>query len=171
MKRYFSVFLLSLLLAGCGFHLRGYEPIPCQLRILYLQTDQPYSPLSKKIKQTLQSVGICVVPTRQQAPITLQILCSDFAQAITNVGSSGQVTTYLLTQTISYQLTDSNCRVIQCPQTASTTRTYSIAANQILGDTAALNSLRNDMQRDVIYQILNHLRSHCTQATLQQFPE
>lgn len=163
-----KIVFLSLLLTGCGFHLRGHEPLPPQLHILYLQSDHPYTPLIQKIKHALKSTGIILVPTPQQAPVTLQILCSDFTQVIASVGTSGQLTTYILTQTITYQLTDCRCRIIQAPQTASTTRTYSIAANQILGDTAALNSLRNEMQRDAIYQILNHLRSPCTCAALQQ---
>ena len=120
------------------------------------------------MQQTLRSIGVIVVPCAQQAPITLQILCADFTQTIASVSSSGQMTTYLLTQTINYQLLDCKGCVIQGPLTASTTRTYSIAANQILGDSAALNSLRVEMQRDAIYQVLNHLRSPCMQAALQK---
>ncbi len=170
MKKFFKLFSISfaILLSGCGFHLRGYAPLPAQLHVLHLQTDEPYSPLSKRLQKILQSMGIILVPCAQQAPVTLQILASNFIQMITSVGSSGQITTYILTQTIVYQLTDCSNKVIYGPQTVSTTRTYSIAANQILGDTAALNSLKNEMQRDVIYQILNHLRAPCTQRALQQ---
>lgn len=168
LRKILCLFFLSFILSGCGFHLRGHEPLPPQLHILYLETASPYSPLTKQIQQTLNSIGIILVPCAQQAPVTLKILCSDFTQVITSIGSSGQITTYLLTQTITYQLMNCKGCVIHGPLIACTTRTYSIAANQILGDTAALNSLRIEMQRDVIYQILNHLRAPNTQAALRQ---
>lgn len=164
------IFLLfTLLLTGCGFHLRGYEPLPPQLHILYLETSAPFSPFNKQLRQTLRSMGICFVTCVAKAPITLQLLDESFSQTTTSVSSGGQVTTYLLTQTISYQLKDLRGNILQGPQCVSTSRSYSISSSQILGDTSALENLRMEMERDVVYQLLNHLRSPSTLQAIQSY--
>lgn len=160
--------LTCFLLSGCGFHLRGHEPLPPQLHLLYLQVNAPYSPLSKELQQILCSNGIQLVPYPGAAPVGLQILSDTFGQSITSIGSSQQVTTYFLTYTVTYQLNDANGHALLCPQTIVANRSYSIASNQILADTSTLLSLQEDMRRDVIFQLLNRLRSPATIRALSQ---
>lgn len=161
-------FLICLLLSGCGFRLRGCEPLPLQLHVLYLTGCDPYSPLMKRLRQVFRSLRVCLVNNPCGAFVTLQILSDDFHQTSTSIGTSGEVTTYLVTYCVSYQLRDSNGRILQGPQSVTTTRSYSISSSHILGDTAALDSLQEEMQRDVIYQLLTQLRSVCTARALQQ---
>lgn len=162
------ILLFTTVIAGCGFHLRGHEPLPVQLHTMYLESNQPYSSLTKQLQQTLQSVGVTLTQTAQAAPVTLQLLQDNFTQTTTAIGSGLQTSTYLLNYSISYQLLDNKGRVLQAPQTINTTRNYSITSNQILGDTNVQANLKDEMQRDVIYQLFNHLRSRNTLKALGQ---
>ncbi len=155
-----------LLLTGCGFHLRGHEPLPPALRVLYVQSNDPYGAFTKQLSQTLTAVGVTVTETSDTAPVALQILSEQSGQQLTSQGSSGQMSTYLLTYTVTYQLLDEHGRIIQAPQSVMATRAYSAAANQILGDLNVQSGLQTEMQRDAIVQILGRLRSHVTQQTL-----
>lgn len=150
-------FLLQL--AACGFHLRGQEPLPPQLKHLYLQTGNPYDPLAKELETVLRSAGVVLVQDAQDAPVTLQILSAGMSQQITGQGASGQLTAYLLSYSVTYQLLDVHGRVIQEPQTVTTTRPYSISANQVLGDTSVHQSLQNDMRRDAVGQLIYRLHA------------
>jgi LPS-assembly lipoprotein len=153
------VTLLAVLLTGCGFQLRGYEPLPDQLKVLYLQTDSPYSAFTKQLKVFLTSAKVTIVDRPQAAPVTLQILSDNTAQTLTSTGASGQTNTYTLTYTVVYQLLARNGEVIQSPQTVSTMRNYSVTSNQVLGDTNVQNTLLGQMRRDVIYLMLNRMRT------------
>lgn len=168
MTRWILILFICLSLSGCGFHLRGHGPLPPQLRVLHLQTNNPYTAFSKQLRQALCSTGIQLVDNPSAAPVTLQILGDNFGQAVTSIGSSQQVTTYALSYTISYQINDANGHTIIGPQTIIANRSYQIASNQILADTSTLFSLQDDMRRDVIFQLLNRLRARCTLQALSQ---
>lgn len=163
-------FLGSLLccLVGCGFHLRGHEPLPPQLDVLYLETDEPYGPLTKQLQQILTSIGVALAPDATMAPVTLRIIADTYGQQLTAQSSSGQLNTYILTYTLTYQLLDKQGRFLQHVQVITTSRSYTISANQVLGDTAVQTSLQNDMRSDAINQLLNRLRARNTQKALAQ---
>lgn len=151
--------LLALFLAACGFHLRGHEPLPPQLQTISILSSSPYSPLVKQLEQTFEASHVTVVKKGQQAPILLKILNDDFSRGSSSVGASGQVTTYSLTYNVSFQLLTHDGKPITQAMNVSSTRSYSVSANQVLGDTNVQNNLQEEMQRDVVYQLFNRLRS------------
>jgi LPS-assembly lipoprotein len=164
MKIIYSLFFIvsCFLLTGCGFHLRGHEPLPTELHTMYVKSDNPYGAFTKLLERTLHGIGVTLVQEPTQAPYTLQILSEDFSQQLTSQGASGQLSTYLLVYTVSYQLVNANGTIIKMPSNVTATRSYSAAANQISGDINIQNSLKDDMQLDAVVQVLTHLRSHST---------
>lgn len=172
MKQLFAKFLLlcslALSLPGCGFHLRGHEPLPPELHVLYLQSADPYDPLTKELRQVLQTIGVIMAQDSVSAPVTLQIINENFSQQLGAQGAGGQLTTYVLIYTLAYQLLDPKDRVIQASQTITSTRNYQVNANQLLGDLSVQESLKEDMRRDLINQLLNRLRSRNTLKALVQ---
>ena len=161
MKKLILIILL-LSLAGCGFHLRGQQELPPQLHRIYLQSYDPYSPLTKQIRQTLHTVGVVIVQQPQAAPVTLQIISEQSGQQVTGQGVSGQLTTYMLSYTMVYQLLDTQGRPLQEAQMITTTHYYSIGANQLLGDTQIQQNFQNTMRNEVIDQLLYRLNSENT---------
>lgn len=162
MKKLYSIFLISLLtitLTGCGFHLRGHEPLPPQLKVLFLQTAKPFSKLTKDLQRVFHRSGVLLTCSSHNAPITLQIMADNFTQSTSSIGSSGQVTTYILNYTILYQLLDSSGHVLVPPQTITSARSYAITSNQLLSNVNALSGLQDEMRREIIYQLLDRLRA------------
>ena len=159
---------LLFLLTGCGFHLRGHEPLPPQLRIMYFEPNSPYTALTKELRHSLQSMKITLVDSAKQAPVTLKVISDKFNQAVTSVGASGQTSTYVITYTVTFQLLDSHGNPIIPTQTASSVHSYSIMTNQYLGGLSYQSSLQSQMQREAVYQILDRLRSYNTRQALQQ---
>lgn len=163
MQKIFLIICLSILLAACGFHLRGSEPMPTQLQTLHLITSEPYSPFTKLLERTLRNNGAQLVSNTQRAN-SLQILSTSLDQQVTSIGSGGQNTIYLLTFSIKYQLLNPQGEVVQTVRTVSAAKNYSAGSNQILGDTYVQHDLIADMQHDVIYQLLNQLRTQSRHA-------
>ncbi len=164
------LFLMSILLfglSGCGFHLRGHAPMPPQLSVLYLQSDQPYSALTKELRQVLRSAKITLTQNAASAPITLQIVSDRFTQQVTSLGASGQTSTYQLNYVVSYQLLTRQGQVILGPDTVTSSHSYSITTNQVLSGINYQSNLQAQMQREVIFQIMERLRSARTMRALR----
>lgn len=153
-----ALLMFTLSLSACGFHLCGHEPLPPQFKILYLKSCDSYSVFTKGLRQVLVANGVQLVSCPQSAPITLQILSNNLNQQTIGVGSSGQITTYIITYMVTYQLLDNKGCMIQKPTTVSTNRNFAISSTQILGNINALDSLKVEMQRDIVFQIFSHLR-------------
>lgn len=166
---FFCILIVLLTLNGCGFQLRGYregQTIP--FHTLYLQSSSPYSNFTKALHQTLNSLGI---DTRvSSAPMTLQILSQNFSRAITSLGNAGQTTTYLLSYTVFFQLTDRQHHILLPPQQILVTRNFSITSNQLSGDLNTQNDLQDEMQRDAIQQLITRLSSPALYRQFCQMP-
>jgi LPS-assembly lipoprotein len=166
MKKIF-VLLMSFLLSACGFHLRGQTELAPALRKLQLQTNAPYSPLTKELQRTLTERGIQLITPPETAPLTLSILNDAFSQQTTNLSPASQVTTFTLNYVITYQLKNATGRVLRGPLRATATRIYNVNSNQILGSTNEQPLLQQDLRRDAIAQLLYQLSARETVEALQ----
>ena len=149
-------------LTACGFHLRGYYPVPPELHTLCLQTELPYDEFTKQLKWYLVANKIQLVDDQKQAPITLKILSADYSQTQTAMGANQQTKVFNLVYNVDYQLLDRNGRALQEPQTIVVSRNYSVTSNQLLGDQTVQSNLVTQMQRDAIYEIMARISSKST---------
>jgi LPS-assembly lipoprotein len=62
--------VITLVLAGCGFHLRGSFNLPPTLTALTVDGREPYSPLLVQTRELLKSAGVA---TPDNAPYTLYV--------------------------------------------------------------------------------------------------
>ena len=167
--RFYQIFcslLLVLTLSGCGFQLRGYGSQPTlPFHTLYIDANPPYTNFNKALRQALSAIGVDA-RLSPPAPITLHILSQNFSRTITSLGNAGQTTTYLLSFTILFQLSDNTQHRLSPPQEVRATRNFSITSNQLGGDLNTQIDLQEDMQRDVIQQLIARLAAP---AVRQQF--
>ena len=164
-KLFFAVMMMSLLTA-CGFHLRGDVPLPPQLKVMYLQSNNPYDPFTIAIKNLLISHQIKIVASQSDAPVTLQILSVNFNQALTNISPNTQVRTYSLTYTMSFQLKSPDNTVILPPAVITTTLPFSTSDAQLLADSQVLVQQQQQMQADLVVQLFNRLNSQQSRTVL-----
>lgn len=161
--RSLSLFILMSLLAaqlmGCGFTLRGHTPLPHALRVLHVQSHDPYGDLTKQLRQTLKTSGATLTTSASQAPITLEILGDNFSQQVSAISGSTQLVQYQFLYTVTYQVLNRNGEILISPTLVTATRHYSTNTNQMLGSSDEQNLLRQAMRRDVVAQILYRLNS------------
>lgn len=154
----FGSLIFSLLLSGCGFHLRGYSDFSFPFQTLSLEASQPYSDFVKELQGALKSAGIHTSLATRSSP-RLQILTQHYTRTATSLGNAGQTTTYLLAYSVLFQIIDCKGHILLNPQSIRATRTFSITSNQLAGDLNTENDLRENMQQDVIQQLLIRLAS------------
>lgn len=164
-----SIFIIWICtaLTACGFHLRGTEPLPTQLKILYLEA-APYSSLTLALKQTLRSAGVTLMPTAKNAPITLQIVNEQFNQQIVNISANTLVNTYNLQYVVTLQLLNAEGAVIYGPVSVQTSSSYAVSDTQIIGDNTQLSVQKQTMQQDAVGLIFNRLNSIDARNAIQK---
>lgn len=156
-----SVIASVLLLSGCGFQLRNHLLITPALHTIHLKMALPYSGFCADLRQNFAALNICVVNNPCEAPITLHILSEKFREERVTISATSLLSQYLLSYSITYQLEKWDGRVLVAKRTISVVRNYTVNANQILGASNEIPLLRQDMRREIVYQLINQLNSAC----------
>jgi LPS-assembly lipoprotein len=157
--RLFFAGVACLLLAGCGFHLRGQEELAPPFKKMYLQTSDPYGQLSRNIRQYLKFSGVELTDSPQAAETVLAILHEYNSEQLLSIGGTQQTRQYNITLTVSFEVTAPDGRVLLPPESLSETRALTILSNQILGGSNEENNLYVQMRRAIVYDIISRLSS------------
>jgi LPS-assembly lipoprotein len=158
MTRSAPVLLLSLLLAGCGFHLRGQLDLPRPLEAAYISGVPRSSPLAQEVAFIVTGAGGRVVDDPAAASGRLAILGEDYDRRVLSVDSSGKVSEYELRYAIRYALHGPDGAVIVPEQSVSGTRSYRFDPVNVLGTGEEEAVLREELRRQTVTQMLRRLR-------------
>jgi len=150
-----AVVALCLLLAACGFQLRG-EPT-VGLRTLYVSSDVP-STVVPDIRHILATGPTTVVANEKDAEASLRILAESREKVVRTITSSGRVYEFQLRLAVSYRLAvPGREEPVIPPSEVVTTRliTYSEAAPT--AKEAEEQLLYKDMQAEIAGRILRQV--------------
>src|SRR5690606_41889568 len=95
--------LSSMLLSGCGFHLRGDLPLSHFLA-MYIQSDR-HSELAALVSNRLEHNKVELLASYQQSAPMLQLLGDSLERRTLSLFPNGQVAEYELIYKVSYALT------------------------------------------------------------------
>jgi len=165
-----SLSLILLLLSSCGFHLRGTAPLPKQLKVLYVTSEnQPNSPFMKALRMILKARGVTLVSSPNQAKYTLNIVSTSLTSAQAGVASSQQMRQYNIVLTATYSIQSAKGLDIAGPMSTSSSTTQTMQANELLTNTAQLNTTREQLQQDVITMMFYRLSAKSTLQALNDY--
>jgi LPS-assembly lipoprotein len=170
-SKFLLIFIFAISLTACGFKLRGHAFLPPEMRTIYLQSHAPHGPLTEQLKQTLANMGITLVDSAQEAPISINILSEGTARQLSGTSTTTQINTYQLVYTVHYEIMDKAGRRLGNVRSVSANRNYVANADQVLSTNMEYNQLEQDMRRDVVYQIINQMGSKSVLRHLNLTPE
>jgi len=160
--KYIILIYILCSLTACGFKLYSKEAIPPQLHTIYLQSNNPYGSLETSLKQTLTTQGIHFTDSAKHVPIILNISDTNFTHDNSNTVSSSQATVYNFTYDVTFNLLDAHGKKIIKPQTVSATRTLTLNPNEVLDANPEVDTMKQEMERELIFKITNRLNSKNT---------
>jgi LPS-assembly lipoprotein len=147
--------LALLLLAGCGFHLRGsgdVRPLPAiQVR--------GGGPLAAELERTLRSQGTPVVDVASQAQWVVSLADIRRERRTAAVGRTGRVQEYELHYSVRLEVADAAGKGLAPSQTISVERSYSYDGTDVNAKSNEEATLYQDMQFDLVRQILMRLQA------------
>lgn len=97
--------IVTLVSAGCGFHLRDTTKIPSELKTLHLDSYDPYGPLTRTIQDQLRSNGVMISSDALRKDIpSLRIVTSSISQDTVSIFRDGVTAEYQLVLEVQAQI-------------------------------------------------------------------
>ncbi|KON82483.1 LPS assembly lipoprotein LptE [Azoarcus sp. PA01] len=143
------------LLGGCGFKLRG--PQPLAFSSIYLGVSRQ-SDLGAALRRRIVANGnTTVTDDPAKADVRLEILRDQAEREILTLTGGGKVREYQLERLMSFRLVDRNGNEWIAPTTISARREYNFDDAQVLAKEQEEALLFRDMQLDLIDQLMRRL--------------
>lgn len=149
----------ALFLQGCGWHLRGAEPLPPELQTLHLQTANDNGSFARSLKRSLKASDVTLTDSANEAPYSLKVSDISNSSRTLSVTSSARVAEYEITSSVSYSLINREGKQLVAPTLLSTERTYLYNSNNATSAFEEENLLREEMQRDLVQQLIRRYRA------------
>lgn len=151
----------SLLLAGCGFKLRGSDGsyiLPFNKFYVNLPVS---SPLAIDLKRNIRAIGGTeIVETAEQADGVLEVLTLPAAarsKSILSLNTNGRVSQYLLAYNVTFRVRDQQNNELLKPTTISLNRPQDFDDKQLLAKQREEELLYQDMQKDLVQQMIRRM--------------
>ena len=159
--------VLSVLLAGCGFQLRGMEGngIPPALARTYIAPVMAADPsFLRLLRQRLSAQGVALVDQADSASSRLQILSTQNRQRL--LASAGRDTSrlYQLSFDVIYQLNDDQGKVLVTRDQIHVKRDILYAESALLGRAEGEQLVRHELHREAVTAMLRRLTVRLQQA-------
>jgi LPS-assembly lipoprotein len=172
MSRSIVVFLLTTLLGGCGFKLRGNYNFADSIKQIRLTGAEANSPLKRTLSKKLKPYGISIVETNQetveQDDIKLYLLPDSLDRRLLSLFATGQVAEYELVYTVRYQLQFANHEAEFME--FDVTREYQDDPDAVLAKSRELDLVLSEMRQQaadrIIRQIATSYANLSNQSTL-----
>ncbi len=150
--------LVCLLVAACGFHLRGETPLPAWLESAWVESDVRYSEVADELRRALRVAGVSVPEQPEQANAVIRIEGEQSKRRILSVGSDGRPREYELNYQLSYGVYDPAGKVLLPPQTVTETKAYTFNEVDVLGKSTERDELWRELRRGAVAAVMNRLR-------------
>lgn len=141
-------------MAGCGFQLRGQPPLPFDSVYVEAATGSFLQPL---LAQNLRLNGKRVLPSAEGAQVVIRIDQETRSKQILSLSGGGKVREYRLGYRLVLSATDGAGRQILPPTELQLTRDYSYDDAQILAKAGEEAQLQRDMEQDMLRQVVRRL--------------
>lgn len=153
-----------LVLAGCGFALRGTPRLPPETASTYLQADDRYSPFFRELVTRLRQAGATVVDDPTAARTVIQVLADETGRRLLSVSARNVPTEYEVYYRVRFLVRIDGAEVLPAEQLALT-RDQTFNEDFVLGKAGEEQVLRDAMARDLVTLVTRRLSAIATPAS------
>ena len=148
---------LLVVIAGCGFQLRGAANIPESLKTMYVQGVSFQSGIGLELKRGLVSNDVTVLTEYQEGSAVLSLFEPKFERRVLSVGGDAKVREYQLYAAVTVKLTDANNKVLIESDKIEALRDYVFDEAQVLASDQEEALLRRELNEQLAQNILRRL--------------
>jgi LPS-assembly lipoprotein len=153
MRRLIAATVYALLLAGCGFQLRGAVAVPETVQRTYIDAVDPYSLFYREFTASLTAAGVDVVKNRDAATAVFSLLFDETGQRVLSVSARNTPAEFEVFYSIEYALV-SEGEALLPQQELTLTRYYVYDETVVLGKAREEELLREAIVDDMVRIVL-----------------
>lgn len=147
-----------MLLAGCGFQLRGTATVPAEMSRTYIQTTDRHSLFYRRLRDSFRAAGVEIVDSPVEATATFSIASDDTGQRVLSVSARNVPTEFEVFYTVVYGV-DTTDRSLLPVRTQTLTRDYTWDETLVLGKEKEEQLLREAIVEDLVRVVMIQLSS------------
>ena len=153
----FAATVLSLVLAACGFHLRG----EAHYAFNSIFVNAPAAPLmAAELRRALQATGSAsIAADAKSAQVTLDIPVVVDDKEVLSLSGGGAVREYLLIKRVQFRVHDADGNEWLPPGEIALRRTYTFSESEALARETQEQRLLKEMQTDAVQQLVRRLQA------------
>lgn len=162
--RYVTLWLIvSFLVSGCGFHLRGRLPISDALSVIAV--DSGDAELRARMVEALETAGASIVVDKDAAKAVLKLHDISYKRKVRSIDTRGKVNGYTLTYSLKYTVTNKGGKNLRKSVPIRIERDFNFDSDQVLQKESEERVLREDMLDDISQRIIRQLSTIIAHAT------
>jgi LPS-assembly lipoprotein len=151
-----TVSVLALLLASCGFHLQGRQPLPAEFAYTFIDTKDEQTDFVQDLRKALIASRVNVIATRGSSGAVIQVHEDELSERILSVSARNIPTEYELTYTVVFSA-KSGDKVLIDKEEITATRDISFDEAQLLAKEREQEILREALARDLVALVMRRL--------------
>lgn len=152
----FFFLFFTLTVSACGFHLRGSDALPLELKTVYLEGGSPA--IREQMLQQLRNSKSQLVENRESAGIVIKLFDEQFQRRTVSLSERGKSNEYELLYRLEYELATPKDTVLLPRQPLEVRRDYYNDQQAILARDNEETVLRTEMSQHVVRTLLNQAR-------------
>lgn len=153
-----ALWVLGLVIAGCGFQLQGALTVPAEMQRTYLATDDEYSIFYRRLRAQLVANGVDIIDSPEETAATLSIHVDDTGQRVLSVSARNVPTEYEVFYSVEYSIA-SGAGILQPRRFLTQTRDYTYDETLVLGKAHEEQVLRESIADDLVRIVLKQIGS------------
>ncbi len=154
-----AVIVACLLMAACGFQLRGEARLPAVMDQTWLQVSDDRSAFARELVRQLEANGVVLVDQPDEQAATLEVFTERMRREPLTITGQARVREFLLMFDVEFELRDGDGNVLIERERLQLTRDYSFDEQEILAAQREQEFLEADLRRDMILRLLRRLES------------
>jgi LPS-assembly lipoprotein len=151
-----ATLVLSLLMASCGFHLQGRQPLPAAFQYTYIDAKDEQTDFVQDLRKALIATNVNVIRTRGSSSATISVHSDELAERILSVDAFNIPTEYELTYKVKFSVTTAGKTLIENEE-ISATRELSFDVKQLLAKEREREILREALARDLVALVMRRI--------------
>jgi LPS-assembly lipoprotein len=147
-----------LVLAACGFQMRGATSVPPEMARTYIAADDQHSLFYRRLRDSLRNAGIKIVESPAEATATFAIISDIPGQRVLSVSARNVPREFEVFYTVFYSVQTENATLLE-PREQTLTRDYTWDETQVLGKEREEQLMREAIVDDLVRIVLIQLSS------------
>ena len=149
----------TLLLAACGFHVRGEAHLPPGMERIYVDSSDQFGPLKRNVEKALERAGAKIEPKAGEGVAEIRFTAVSLAPVVRSVSANARVNEFTMLYHLELQITDASGKVLLPKQVVEQSRIFTFDQTQAIGTGAEQDEIKKEMERDMVQVVLRKVES------------